>query len=220
MAHMRWSQNQRGNPAWAAKMLEAANMVAAPARLDPTQFVDQGGLMVTVGVAGAAQNAVTVPVTITSPLANFITVGIGTNPVIPSGTVLYFGGAKVATLTADAYLGDVSIAVAALPTALVSTDKASYSRDNGIFVPSGTIVGRTLTERNAGTPWGPGDVATPDAELYLTAFDVVNARVNPDTVLVKHNFEVKENYLPNYGTLTTPQLTWLRANYACIVGQD
>lgn len=220
MAHMRFSQNQRSNPAWAAEMLDADDLLPAGVRLDPTQFVDQGGLLVTVGAAGAAGGATSIPVTITSPLANFIAVAIGTNPWIPAGTTLDFGGAKVARTTADAYYGDTAIAVAALPTALVSGDVARYTRTNTIFVPSGTLIGRSVAQRAANAPWGPGDVVTPHIEIYLTAFDVVDARLFPDTVAVRHQVAIKENYLPNYAALTAGQLAWIRANYHHVTGQD
>jgi hypothetical protein len=138
--------------------------------------------------------------------------------------VLYFGGAKVATLTADAIIGATTLTVAALPTALVSTDTATYSVYGIEAIRSGTFVGRTYTERDAFTAFGPA--ATSDDELFLVAFDNPNARNNADIELVRHNSVVAENLLPDYGTglllgtsaSPTALLTKLRTLYRCIQG--
>jgi len=74
---------------------------------------DQTGVTVTVGTGGAAIGATTVPVTALSAA-------------LPSGTVLSFGGSKVAVLTAAAAAAAVSLTVQALPVALVAGDIALY----------------------------------------------------------------------------------------------
>jgi hypothetical protein len=85
------------------------------------------GGVVTVGTGGAAQGATTVPVTaLTFDLK--------------AGTVLYFGGVKIATVTADAATGAVSITVAALPTALVAADAAQVSGSGKRTILSGTVM--------------------------------------------------------------------------------
>jgi hypothetical protein len=110
--------------------------------------------------------ATSVPVAALTPnsiLANTTLIAAG-NVLIPAGTVLYFGGAKVATLTADAKIGDTALTVAALPTALVSGDTATYSATAGRR-PSGTFVGRTYAERRRSPRYGPA--ATTDDEIFL-----------------------------------------------------
>lgn len=70
-------------------------------------------VIVTVGAAGAAIDATVLPVdALSGPL--------------PSGAVLSFGGKKFARLTAAAAKGAVSLTVAALPTALVDNDTATF----------------------------------------------------------------------------------------------
>jgi hypothetical protein len=91
-------------------------------------------VIVTVGAAGAAQGAVAVPVDALSGA-------------IPSGTVLNFGGAKFARLTAGAAAGAVALAVAAIPTALVDNDTATYAGVAGSgskVLLAGTAIGELL----------------------------------------------------------------------------
>jgi hypothetical protein len=215
--------NLRQSPVWLKDFANREHLQLFPAKLDPAQFTDQAGVTVTT-TAIAAQSATSVAVTALTPsstLANTTLIAAG-NVLIPSGTVLYFGGAKVATLTADAKIGDTALTVAALPTALASGDVATYSVFNGEFIPSGTFVGRTYAESQAFTAFGPA--ATSDDELFLTAFDTVNARYNGDIELVRHNSVVAENLLPGYGasgvlgTSGSPSalLTKLRTLYRCI----
>jgi hypothetical protein len=213
-----WDQNRRTTPPWVADFPLERDFWRAPTLLDTVQFTDQGGLVVTVGVAGAAQNATSVPVTVTSPLGGYVTNVLGTNPKIPAGTTIDLGGVKIMRLTADLFLGATTAAVSALPTALVSGDIGRYNRLGKLYVPSGTIVGRTFAERTSGTGFGPGDVATPDDELALTYSIVHDARTNPQVLLLRPGGKtaIYENNLPGFASLSGAQLVWLRANYHCI----
>src|SRR3954452_1571172 len=101
--------NTISSPEWRGDFGGREHIVPFGAILDATQFRDAAGVVVTVGAGGAAAGAVTVPVT-ALPAA------------VPNGSVLDFGGAKFAVLTADAAAGAVTIAVRALPTALVAGD--------------------------------------------------------------------------------------------------
>lgn len=76
-------------------------------------FGNVANVVVVVGAAGALADATSLPVDALS------------GP-IPSGTVLDFGGKKFARLTAAALAGAVALTVAALPTALVDDDTATY----------------------------------------------------------------------------------------------
>ncbi|MFN2511992.1 MAG: hypothetical protein ABR568_11180 [Pyrinomonadaceae bacterium] len=83
---------------------------ATPNQFTPTASSmarDDKPFTITVGAAGAAAGATTVPV------------GALTQA-IPSGTVLDFGGGKTARLTASAAVGATSLTVSALTTALVA----------------------------------------------------------------------------------------------------
>lgn len=87
-----------------------------------------GAAAVTVGTGGAAQGATTVPV-------------VALTQALPSGTLLDFGGAKFARLTADAAAGATSVTTAAIPTALVAGDVAySGGGTNAKFIPAGTVM--------------------------------------------------------------------------------
>lgn len=204
MARIVDNTNQLTSPAWAGDFMGREHLVPGGARLDPTQFFAPDSVVATVGVAGAAQGATSVPVAALSGA-------------IPNGTVLDFGGAKFARLTAAAAAGATSLTVAALPTALVSTDAARYAGITQKTVPSGTLLGRTIAERDAGTGYGPW--ATSDDEVYLLAFDVTDFSINPDCDLYRNFSIVKENFLPGWTTLwTTNMKTALRAAYRCTIG--
>lgn len=85
-------------------------------------------------------------------------------------------------------------------------------------IPSGTPVGRTLAERNAGTGYGPA--ATTDGEIFLLAFDVTDADANPDCELYRHGSAVKENFLPGFGSMATELVTALRSRYLMFRGVE
>lgn len=188
-------------PRWAADFLGREHLEPWAGKIDASQFTDQAGVPVTV-TASASATATSVTVAALAPSLNPATSIIATgNVLIPSGAVLYFGTNKFATLTADAKVGDTSLTVAALPTALVGTETTTYSRYGSETIPSGTFVGRTYAERDAGTSFGPAAVT--DDETFLTAFDVVDAKIDNDIVLYRHTSRVKENYLPGYTALST-----------------
>jgi hypothetical protein len=99
----------------------------------PESFRQGARAVVVVGVAGAAQNATSIPVTVTFKNG-------GT--VIPAGAVLDFGGGKYARVAAP-YTSGANITVDAIPTALVSTDTATYFEpgDSGRkALPAGTVI--------------------------------------------------------------------------------
>ncbi len=74
------------------------------------------------------------------------------------------------------------------------------------YVESGTLVGRTYAERDAGAGFGPVDAA--DDEPYLLLYDVYDANENPEAALYRHGSLVYENKLPE-GT----DVEAVRANY-------
>ncbi len=190
--------------AWIGDYLDREHLVPGGARLDPTQFADAEAVIATVGVAGAAQGATSVPVAaLTGP--------------IPSGTLLDFGGAKFARTTALAATNATAIAVSALPTALVSGDKTTYSpRGARKNIPSGTLLGRTFAERDASTPFGPA--ADADDEIYLLAYDVTDAATNADCNLYRPGGIVKENFLLTFPALSVALKAKVRALYVCVRG--
>lgn len=204
MARIVQNTNQITSPAWAGDFLERDSMIPGGARLDPAQFNDTDAVVVVVGAAGAAGAATSVPVDALS------------GP-IPSGTVLNFGTNKFARLTAAAAAAATSLTVAAIPTALVDNDTATYAGvGTNVTIPSGTIVGRTIAERDAGTAFGPAGAS--DDEVYIICFDVLNAAVNPDIELYRPNAIVKENFLPGWADVASGVKTKVRAAYVCVRG--
>ncbi|MGL5926362.1 MAG: hypothetical protein ACRC32_25990 [Chroococcidiopsis sp.] len=162
---------------------------------------------ITVAAAGAAAGATTIP--LQSAIAS----------AVPSGKILDFTGAgKFAKLTAAAAEGATSLTVEALPQALVAGDMAYYSMGDYLLVQSGTLVGRTYAERDAGIGYGP--YATGDEEAHLLMFDVHDALTDNEAELymAKSNNVVYENFLPNWTSLSTEIKTFIRANYNCLIG--
>lgn len=140
---------------------------------------------------------------------------------IPSGTILDFTGiGKFAKTTAVAAAGATLITVEALPSALLVGDMAYYSRlDYLLYIQSGTLVGRTYAERDAGIGYSPADVAT-DEEIHLLMFDVHNALIDNEAELyqAKSGNVVYVNFLPNWTTLPTVTKTWIQNNYQSLIG--
>lgn len=112
------------------RQIDWANVPESYRETPPTAPV-----VVTVGAAGALAGAVSVPVDALSGA-------------IPSGTVLSFGTNKFARLTANAAAGATSLTTAAIPTALVDNDAATYTPADGSgnkILPAGTAVGELLS---------------------------------------------------------------------------
>lgn len=208
MARVQYSDNQRTAPQWAGDYLDRNHLVPGGVKLDASQFSRPDAVTVTVGVAGAAQGATSIPVAaLTGP--------------IPSGTVLRFSVDEYARLSSAAATGATTLAVEALVNALESGDVATYAGVLTRSVPAGTLVGRTITERDASTAFGPaadGDVH-PTGEVYFLAFDVPDVDANNDAVLYRPGSIVKENKLPfTFGNLSTTLKNEVRRLYRCTRG--
>lgn len=198
-----WTENIR--QPWMGDYAIREHLVPGGARLDPSQFLKTDAVVVTVGGGGAAGGATSVPVTALSGA-------------IPNGTILDFtGSGKFAKLTAAAAAGATTLTVEALPQALVAADTATYPGSSLTMatVPAGSLIGRTIAERDAGTGYGPA--ASGDDEIFLTAFDVTDVSVNPDVDLYRHESIVKENFLPPVSRNAT-NLPLVRARYTCTRG--
>lgn len=205
MAQVTQTPNQITAPRWAGDYLNPNHLIPGGARVDAAQFNACDAVAVIVGTAGASANATSVPVN-----------AVG-GP-IPAGTVLDFGEKKLAVLTAAVAAGATVLAVRAIPTALVSGDKATYKGIGRTIILTGTPIGRTFAERAAGTDFGPA-VETDD-EVYLVAFEVPDAYRNPEIELYRHGSVVKENFLPGYATMDTDLLALLRTLYTTTIGAD
>lgn len=187
---------------WVKDFLNREHLLAMPVKLDRAQFNADDAVVVTVGAAGAALNATSIPVTPTL-----------TGP-IPSGTLLYFGAGKYARLTAAAPAGASSLAVEALPAALTAGNTAVYQGSGIKIVQNGTVVGRTIAERDAGVAFGPA--VDTDDEIYIVAFDVTDLDRDNDATLVRKGTLIAENYLPGWSGFSTALKTAIRNRYECI----
>lgn len=141
---------QNGAPGFIGDTLTRDHVLPGGARINATLFTPADAIAATVGVAGAATGATSVPIAAllapipSGALLDFgaraaTTVTLSANAAqgatsisfaalsraIPSGTVLDFGGAKFARTAAAAAASATSVAVAALPTALSSGDVAT-----------------------------------------------------------------------------------------------
>lgn len=139
---------------------------------------------------------------------------------IPSGTILKFAAGKFAFLTDVADSGDTALTVEALPAGLAVGDMAYYSPSDRKYIQSGTIVGRTWTERDANIGYSPADVAS-HQEIHILYFDCLNANVDNEAELYqsKSGNVVYENFLPGWDSMPAATKAWVRNNYVCITAQ-
>lgn len=203
MARITQSANTLTAPVWAGDYLDREHLLPGGAKLDAAAFLREDAVTVTVGAAGAAQGATSVPV---APL---------TGP-IPSGTILRFSEDEYARLSSAAAAGATSLAVEALVNALESGDTATYAGVGAFAVRSGTLVGRTFAERASGDAFGPW--AASDDEAYLVVYDVPDVTMNNDVELYRHGGIVKENFLPGFASLDAGALAAIRAAYTTTRG--
>jgi hypothetical protein len=178
-------------------------LVPGPVKLVASEFPYFGQVVVQVTEPAAAD-------------ATPLTVAALSAP-IPAGTILDFTGTgEYVRVSANAAAGATSVSTDARDAAIEDNDTATYVPVGAKkYIPSGTALGRTWAERDAGTGYGPA-VAS-DEETVLLAFDVEDVNVNNDGVLYrpKGGGVVKENLLPEVmaGTLDAGVLADLRANY-------
>jgi hypothetical protein len=206
MARMEIRDNTLTPPAWAGDYMSRDHLIPGGAQLEASEFNDAQAVVVTVDSAGASAEATEIPVLeLTGP--------------IPAGTTLHFGEDKYATLDEDAAAGDEDISVLEIPTALTDGDQAVYAPAGTVKrILSGTVIGRTIAERNAGTGFGPA--SDTDDEIFIVAWDVTDASINPEVELYRPGSVVKENFLPEVlaGTLDSDVLDEVRDRYVVTVG--
>lgn len=205
MAGVTSTVNQLTSPIWAGDFLDREHLMPGGAKVDASQFLATDGALVTLS-ANALVSATSIAVTALA------------NP-IPANTLLRFAAGKYAYSTAAAAAGATSITVEALPVALTSGDKATYkgSGTKPVNIVSGTLIGRTWAERDAGTAFGPA--ADADEEIYFLAFDITDATKNNDADLYRYNSIVKETFVPGWAGLSSTLKAFVRSHYQCTVGR-
>lgn len=132
--------------------------------------------------------------------------GVTTLTVLPvdgtvanSATATFAGGKKIAVLSAAAAVGATTLTVHAIGLRISSGDKAYAFQFNKKNIPGGILVGRTYTERDAGTAFGPAAVT--DDEIYILADTIEDADNNPEGAVIRPGVGIKENYLPEYSSM-------------------
>jgi len=192
------------SPRWMGDFGSRDYLVPGGAKLDATQFTPSDRVVVDVGAAGAAQFATSVPV---SPAL--------TGP-IPVGAVIVFSATKKLRVSAAAATGATSLTTDPIPVALVDADVSEYTGYGDKYIASGTLVGRTYTERDALTGFGPA--SDTDDEYFLVAFDVSDANHVDDVELYRPGGTVYEQHLPNFAALSATQKGKIRTLYQVALG--
>ena len=198
----------RSTPVWSGTPQHQAKvLVPGGGHLNGDAFAAAtNATVITVGAAGAAINATSIPLT-PALTAN-----------IPSGTILSFGAGKFARLTANGVIGATTLTVEALPVALAAGNTASYSNGTWKVIESGILVGRTFAERDAGIGYSPWTAS--DEQAHLLFFDVHDVTTDNECELymARAGNVVYVNLLPNWVNLAADAKAFIRANYTCLVG--
>lgn len=194
--------NALTSPAWAGDFFDRDHMIPGGAKLAASDWL---GVVQTITSKGAAALGATQMFIQPSPVA------------IPAGATVAFGAVN-AVVQVDSPIGAGWLYVAALSAGVPDATAGTYTPDAAtpIVVPSGTVVGRTIAERDAGT--GYGVAAAADDEVYITCFDVYDVREHNDVELYRPNSIVKENFLPGFAAVAAGVKTKLRAAYVCTTG--
>ena len=207
MALVQFSYETFAKPAWAAEQLTPEKLLPGGARLVASAFARQDRVVFTTQAATAVTVGSARTVVFTAPLTD----------AIPAGTVLDLGGGKFLTFPTGAAKGATQITDGVVAGVnLAGGETGTYPGVGPRVIPSGILVGRTFAERAAGTGFGPA-ADSGDEEIYLTATVVVDADINPDVTLIRHDTLIYENKLPNWATMGGTQQGLIRARYDCII---
>jgi hypothetical protein len=213
MAGMSSTYARIGTPNWLGQQYDADILIPGGGQVTASLFPGLDAIRV-VSPAGAAAAATSIPITALTLSADGSPLAVGQRA-IPTGALVDFGGAKLAITTAPVIRDAVSIAVRALPTAIAANDIGNYMGVGRRTVPSGTLVGRTIAERDAGghfEPWTAGD-----EEVFLTLWDA-DLSMGEEVALLRPNTIIKENYIPGFAAMSAPAKAAIRARYQCILG--
>ena len=176
-------------PNWAAEAIGPQNLIPGGARLDADQFSYSDSFVITLA-AGA----------VVAGSSKTLTLTTGLKEDIPATYTLNFGSGEYFTLSAKAKKGATTM-VGTLAADVEGGETATFGGVSGKkLVKAGTLVGRTYTERDAGTTFGVAEAT--DDEIYLLAFDTVDAMINPECELLRHNTLVRDHLLPNWSDLS------------------
>ncbi len=85
-------------------------------------------------------------------------------------------------------------------------------------IAAGTLLGRTLVERDAGNGLGPWTLA--DVEVYIAAADNGDLVSDPGITLYRNAHGVFENWLPGWGSYSADAKAAVRLAYQCTIGGE
>ncbi len=128
-------------------------------------------------------------------------------------------------VSAPVWVGDEVIGLNLMPNGSLLTDVTGITpqADGRLYLPSGTLLGRSYAERTAGDGFGIADVASDD-EMWLLLYDIYDVNDNNEVQFYRHNRLVYENFLPNLpdGTLLdgSPVQATIRSLYECWYGAN
>lgn len=179
------------------------HLLPAGGRVNPADFVREDAVRVTL-TAQVAAAATSMPVTALTGS-------------IPAGTLLRFGAGMYAYTSALVNAGATAVPIEAAPAIITNGSSATYAGLGKKIIHHGTILGRTYAERDASVGYGPA--ADADDEIYILWNDVTDADVDPDCELMFSGV-IKENFLPNWATLSATIKGKLRTQFRCIRGTD
>lgn len=191
-------------PVWAKDYGDREHVLAGGVKIDATQFPREDNVLVKAAAAAAVG-------------ATAITVDALSGP-IPANTDLRFQSGHTVRVTTKALAAATSIVVEPLQYAVADNEEAVFHGSGRVFIQSGTPVGRTQVEADAGTPFGPaadtGDI------VYLLYHDIDDALRNNDADLYRHRGLVAVNALPTWATMSSAVKAIIRANYETTLGAD
>ncbi|MEM9486502.1 MAG: hypothetical protein AAGA83_22735 [Cyanobacteria bacterium P01_F01_bin.116] len=203
MPGVNWNSFTTQMPEWMAEELTSHNLLPAGTQAEISEFSFADAQALTLVGAATAGSGVT------------LTINAALKSDINKGVILDFGSGKLATLDQKAVRGTTTLTVT-LAANTVDGDSYPYPGSTGrTVVPSGTLVGRTYAERDAGTGFGIADVANDD-EIYLVAYQNEYVEQDAGVTLVRHNTLVYENKLPGWATMTAAQQAAIRQRYQTI----
>jgi hypothetical protein len=206
MAQVTWTSYAFQLPEFAAEELSPETLIPGGARLDAAQFNAEDAQTITL-VAGAVTAGSNKTLTLTAPLSFDI----------PAGTILDFGSGEFCTLNNGAKKGATTITGVTVAADLEGSESVVFK---GVLprkpIRAGILVGRTYAERDAGTAYGPADVATPDDEIFLVAFGVTDAAISSDVTLLRHGTLIYEDKLPDWASLASNVKAAIRSRYHCL----
>lgn len=191
------------------------NWMAEP--LFPHVLIPGGAKIVAASFPRVDQVAITLAAgAVTAGSGKTVTFTAGLSGALPAGTILDFGSSEFVTFPTGASAGATSVTDAVVAADLEGGETATYLGIGDRRVESGTLLGRTFTERDAGTGFGPW--ALNDDEVYLLAFQIDNALIDNDVTLVRPQTLIKENWLPDWANYSSDKKTALRKAYQVVRG--